>query len=386
MPGRLEKLSKISENRTVYNTDNIMKTVVTFGEVMGRFCPEEFQRFKQSMPGRQNLTFAGAEANVAASVAMLGGKTRFVTALPENDITEACITTLRGLKIDVSAINWVKKGRLGLYFVERGANQRPSRVIYDRDYSAISLTPGDSYPWKEIFADAGWLHTTGITPSLSKVSCDATLMAVKEAKSAGLKVSCDLNFRKKLWQWEEGKTASDLAQESMRKILPFVDVVIANEEDAYDVLGIAAENSDVAEGKIDALKYSDVAKEIVKQFPNVKKVAITLRESISATHNNWGAMLYDAEDDRSFFAPLDDGKYSPYQIKSIVDRVGGGDSFGAGLIFALNTPELSNPSEAIGFAVASSCLCHSINGDFNYVSRTEVETLMGGSVSGRVVR
>lgn len=363
-----------------------MKTIVTFGEVMGRICPENFQRFRQSMPGKLDLTFAGAEANVAASVAMLGGKARFVTALPENDITEACVSTLRGLKIDVSAIKMTNKGRLGLYFVEKGANQRPSRVIYDRDYSSVSLTEGDEYDWNTILADAGWLHTTGITPSLSAISAEATLKAVKEAKALGLTVSCDLNFRKKLWQWQSGLTPSELAQNTMRKILPYVDVVIANEEDAYDVLGISADNTDVDGGKIDAAKYTEVGKEIVRQFPNVKQIAITLRESISATHNNWGAMFYDAELDKAHLAPLNEDEYAPYEIRNIIDRVGGGDSFGAGLVFALNTPELSAPANAIRFAVASSCLCHSINGDFNFVTRSEVESLMGGSTSGRVVR
>lgn len=363
-----------------------MKTIVTFGEVMGRFCPDEFQRFRQSMPGRHNLTFAGAEANVAASIAMLGGKARFVTALPANEMTEACLTVLRGIKIDVSGIKKVDYGRFGLYFVERGANQRPSKVMYDREYSSVSLTPGSAYDWDTLFADAGWLHTTGITPALSEISAEATLVAVKKAKEKGLMVSCDLNFRKKLWQWEKGTSASSLAQESMRKILPFVDVVIANEEDAHDVLGISAENTDIEGGKIDATKYIEVAKEIVNQFPNVKKVAITLRESISATHNNWGAMLYDFVTGQAHFAPLQNGEYTPYEIKNIIDRVGGGDSFGAALVFALNTPELSAPGDAIRFAVASSCLCHSINGDFNYVSRNEVEALMGGSASGRVVR
>jgi 2-dehydro-3-deoxygluconokinase len=363
-----------------------MKTIVTFGEIMGRFCPDEFQRFSQSMPGRHNLTFAGGEANVAASIAILGGKARFVTALPKNEMTEACITVLRGINIDVSGIKVVNYGRFGLYFVERGANQRPSKVMYDRDYSAISMTPGSAYEWEKLFADAGWLHTTGITPSLSEISAEATLTAVKAAKNAGLTVSCDLNFRKKLWQWKPGVSATQLAQETMRKILPYVDVVIANEEDAHDVLGISAENTDIESGRLDVAKYTDVAKEIVRQFPNVKKVAITLRESISASHNNWGAMLYDIETENSFFAPVQNSVYTPYEIRDIVDRVGGGDSFGAGLIFALNTPELSQPEDALRFAVAASCLCHSINGDFNYSLRSEVEALMGGSVSGRVIR
>ena len=363
-----------------------MKTIVTFGEIMGRFCPDEFQRFRQSMPGRFNLTFAGAEANVAASIAMLGGKARFVTVLPDNDIIDACISTLKGIDIDVSGIKKVNYGRLGLYFVERGANQRPSRVIYDRNYSSVSLTPGFAYDWKSLYADASWLHTTGITPALSEISAEATEMAVREAKADGLTVSCDLNFRKKLWQWKPVIPATELAQDTMRKILPYVDVVIANERDTQDVLSISAQNTNVEAGQLDATKYIDVAKKIVKQFSNVKQVAITLRESISATHNNWGAMLYDANSGQSYFAPLQEGKYAPYEIKNIVDRVGGGDSFSAGLIYALNTPEFTNPEDAIRFAVASSCLCHSINGDFNYVSRPEVEALMGGSSSGRVVR
>jgi 2-dehydro-3-deoxygluconokinase len=363
-----------------------MNTIITFGEVMGRLCPDDFQRFQQSMPGRLNLTFAGAEANVATSIALLGGKSRFITALPDNDLSAACLTTLRGLKVDTSGIKIVKKGRMGLYFVERGANQRPSRVMYDREYSSISLTPASSFNWNELLLDAGWFHTTGITPSLSEISAESTLFAVKKAKEAGLIVSCDLNFRKNLWQWKEGVSASDLAQEIMRKILPYVDVVIANEEDAHDVLGIAAENTNVHGGKIDASKYIDVAKEIIKQFPNIKIVAITLRESISASHNNWGAMLFEVESQKAYFAPLDGQEYAPYEIRNIIDRVGGGDSFGAGLIYALNTTELAHPAKAIRFAVASSCLCHSINGDFNYVSRSEVESLMHGSASGRVLR
>ncbi len=353
---------------------------------MGRLCPENFQRFRQSMPGKLDMTFAGAEANVAASIAMLGGKVKFVTALPDNEMTEACLAVLKAIDVDVSGIQIVKYGRFGLYFVERGANQRPSKVMYDRDYSSVALTQGEVYDWNSIFAGAGWLHTTGITPSLSEVSAIATEIAVRTAKEKGLTVSCDLNFRKKLWQWHNGTSASELAQKTMRAILPYIDIVIANEEDAHDVLGISAENADIEGGKLDVEKYIDVAKEISRQFPNVKKVAITLRESLSATHNNWGALLYDVAAGKSYFAPLNNGNYEPYEIKNIIDRVGGGDSFGAALVFALNTPKLAKPQDAIRFAVASSCLCHSINGDFNYVSRSEVEALMNGTGSGRVVR
>lgn len=363
-----------------------MKTIVTFGEIMGRLCPENFQRFRQNMPGKLDMTFAGAEANVAASISMLGGNVKFVTALPDNEMTEACFQVLKGIDVDVSSIKKVNYGRFGLYFVERGANQRPSRVMYDREYSSVSMTRGEAYDWDIILKGAGWLHTTGITPALSEISANATEVAVRTAKEKGLTVSCDLNFRKKLWQWQNGTSASDLAQKTMRDILPYIDVVIANEEDAHDVLGISAENSDIEGGKLDVTKYIEVAKEIVKQFSSVKKVAITLRESISATHNNWGALLYDAATGTSYLAPLSEGEYAPYEIKNIIDRVGGGDSFGAALVFAFNTPKLSKPDNAIRFAVASSCLCHSINGDFNYVSRSEVEALMGGSASGRVVR
>ncbi|MCG8578935.1 MAG: sugar kinase [Bacteroidales bacterium] len=363
-----------------------MKTIITFGEIMGRICPENFQRFRQSMPGKLDMTFAGAEANVAASISMLGGDVKFITALPDNEMTEACMQVLKGIDVDPSGIKLTDYGRFGLYFVERGANQRPSKVMYDRDYSAVSMTKGEAYDWDTLLKGAGWLHTTGITPALSEVSAQATEVAVRTAKAKGLTVSCDLNFRKKLWQWQTGTSANQLAEKTMRAILPFVDVVIANEEDAHDVLGISAENTDIEGGQLDVTKYTDVAKEIVKQFPNVKKVAITLRESLSATHNNWGAMLYDAKTKKAHFAPLKDGEYAPYEIKNIIDRVGGGDSFGAGLVFALNTPELARSEDAIRFAVASSCLCHSINGDFNYVNRTEVESLMGGSASGRVVR
>ncbi len=213
------------------------------------------------------------------------------------------------------------------------------------------------------------------------------MIAAQRAKSAGLTVSCDLNFRKKLWQWDAGKTANELAGETMRGILPYLDVVIANEEDCADVLDIHAADTDVYAGTLNTTRYPEVARQVVSKFPNVSKVAITLRESLSATHNNWGAMLYDAEQDKPFFAPLSvKGEYEPYQIKNIVDRVGGGDAFAGGLIFALTTGELSDPQTALRYAVAASCLKHSIKGDCNFSTRAEVESLMGGSASGRVVR
>ncbi|MFV0338143.1 MAG: sugar kinase [Chthoniobacterales bacterium] len=362
-----------------------MKTIVTFGEIMGRFATPGNLRFRQALPGPLDLTFGGAEANVASSLAIFGAPARFVTALPKNVLGDTCIQTLRGIGVDTNFIVQ-NKGRLGLYFLETGANQRPSQVTYDRDDSAIGVTSPDEYDWEKILNEAGWLHTTGITPAVSKLAAASALHAVKAAKTAGLTVSCDLNFRKKLWKWEPGTDAKALAEKTMREILPYVDVVIANEEDAADVLGIHAGDTDVESGSLAIDRYPDVARQIVKQFPNVQKVAITLRESISASHNNWGALLYDAKQDKAFFAPLRDGKYESYKIHNIVDRVGGGDSFGAGLIFALNTPELSKPEDAIAYAVAASCLAHSVVGDINVNSRAEVESLMRGSGSGRVQR
>lgn len=363
-----------------------MKTIVAFGEVMGRLAPDGVLRFRQALPGGINLTFGGAEANVAASLAQFGASARFATALPQHAIADACVGFFTGLGVDTSSILRTKNGRLGLYFFENGANQRPSNVIYDRSHSSVSLTGAAEYDWDAIFDGACWLHTTGITPALSQTSAEAVRHAVETAKKKGLTVSCDLNFRKKLWSWSPGVDSKALAGQTMRGILPFVDVLIANEEDAADVLNIHAEDTDVESGELAVQQYPAVAREIVRQFPNISKVAITLRESLSASHNNWGALLYDAVLNEAFFAPLRSGKYEPYAIKNIVDRVGGGDSFGAGLIFALNTTELSAPDKAIAFAVAASCLCHSIVGDVNFTSRSEVESLMGGSGSGRVVR
>ncbi len=360
--------------------------VVTFGEIMGRVAPEGMLRFTQALPGAMQFTFGGGEANVAVSVALLGGDAAFVTALPKNPIADACVMTLRGLGVDTCAI--VRgAGRLGLYYLEGGANQRASNVVYDRDYSSIMLAAPDAYDWAAIFQGATWFHVTGITPALSANTAAATLAATQAAKAAGLTVSCDLNFRKKLWNWQPGTKPRALAEETMRQVLPCVDVVIANEEDAAQVLGIHAAGTDVESGALNVAAYQEVAAQLVAQFPNVSRVAITLRESISASHNNWGGMLYDAASQTASYAPLDAaGRYTPYEIRDIVDRVGGGDSFAAGLIFALTTPGLDDPAVAIRFAVAASCLKHSILGDFNYATRAEVEALLGGAASGRVSR
>ncbi len=367
--------------------ETLKMKVVTFGEVMGRIAPPGFNRFTQSLPGSMDFTFGGGEANVAVSLSILGREAAFVTALPDNPIADACINTIRGLGVDTNKIVRTKNGRLGLYFLETGANQRASNVVYDRDYSSIMITPSDKYNWSEIFSGADWFHLTGITPALSENAAIAAIDAAKAAKDCGLTVSCDLNFRKKLWNWKPGTKPRDLAEETMRKLLPFIDVVIANEEDAEQVLSIHAADTNVDAGAVNATGYIEVAKQIVSQFPNVKYVAITLRESYSATHNNWGGMLYCVKDNSSSFAPLNaQGVYESYEIKSIVDRVGGGDSFAAGLIYALTSTEYATPEKAISFAVAASCLKHSIIGDFNYSTLSEITALIKGAASGRVNR
>jgi 2-dehydro-3-deoxygluconokinase len=363
-----------------------MVRVVTFGEIMGRLAAPGFLRLRQALPGQLDVTFGGAEANVAASLAMLGAQATFVTALPSNAIGEACIASLKALGIDTQHTLRTDQGRLGLYFLETGANQRSSQVTYDRAGSAVSLTAADRYDWPAIFAGAVWFHVTGITPSLSRTAAEATLVAAQSAKTAGLTVSCDLNFRKKLWRWEASTSPKELAQETMRRVMPHVDLVVANEEDCAAVLGIHAAQTNVEAGDLRIASYPDVARQLVAQFPNVTKVGITLRESISASDNSWGAMLYCADKDRAYFAPMQGDAYQPYAIRNIVDRVGGGDAFAAGLIFALTSVELNSPDAAVRFATAASCLAHSIVGDINYSSRAEVESLMGGSGSGRVVR
>lgn len=360
--------------------------VVTFGEIMGRLEPEGVLRLRQALPGRLTMSFAGTEANVAASLAMLGVEASFVTALPKHAVADALVDRLRGLGIDTRHILRRDEGRLGLFYTEAGANQRPAVVVYDRDGAAVAITPPAAYDWDRILDGAAWFHITGVTPSISRNAADVALAAVKAAWAKGLRVSCDLNFRAKLWRWDPPTPPRELAGRVMRGILAYADTVVGNEEDASDVLGIRAKDTDVASGRLAAERYVEVAETIARQIPSVKRVAFTLRESLSASWNRWGAMLYDVAGGKAFFAPLDGGRYQPYEIRNIVDRVGAGDSFAAALIFAELTPELRAPETAVAFAAAASCLCHSIQGDFNYSSRPEIEALMKGSGSGRVVR
>ncbi len=357
-----------------------------FGEVMARIAPAGHRRWRQTLPGQIEVTWGGGEANVCASLSLLGQPVRYLTALPKHDLAESLIATMRGLGVDTQNVLWRDVGRLGLYFVERGANQRGSTVVYDRENSAVSLAAPDEYDFDAALNDVHWLHLSGITPAISERACDANLALAKRAKSRGVSVSCDLNFRKKLWRWDDSVEPKQLARQSMAQLLPFVDLVIGNEEDAADVLDIHPPATDVEQGQINEEAYGDVARQIVSQYSNVSRVAITLRESVSADFNRWGAMLYDATDDQAWLAPTNAGAYQPYEIRNIVDRVGAGDSFAAGLLHALHSDSFSNPPDAIAFAVAASCLKHSVTGDFNYVSESEVSALVAGNATGRVQR
>lgn len=339
------------------------KRVVTFGEIMLRLEPEGYYRFVQAE--KYQATFGGGEANVSVSLANYGCESSFVTKLPENEIAQSAINSLRKYGVDTSDI--VRGGnRIGIYFLEKGASQRPSKVLYDRAGSAIAEASPDDFDWDEIFKGADWFHFTGITPALSDVLADICLCACKKAKEKGITVSCDLNYRNKLWSKEKaGKT--------MAKLCEYVDVCISNEEDANDVFGIKASDTSVTEGEINYEGYKDVAKQLRDRF-SFKKVAITLRTSISANDNKWAAMLYDG----------DDYYFSKTYLMHIVDRVGGGDSFGGGLIYALMKDY--DPQSAIEYAVAASCLKHSVEGDYNMVTVDEVKKLAGGNASGRVQR
>ncbi len=339
------------------------KKVVTFGEIMLRLEPEGYYRFVQAE--NYQATFGGGEANVSVSLANYGYDTSFVTKLPANEIAQSAINSLRKYGVDTSDI--VRGGdRIGIYFLEKGASQRPSKVIYDRAGSSIAKASMDDFDWDKIFDGADWFHFTGITPALSKNVADICLYACKKAKEKGITVSCDLNYRNKLWSKEE-------AGKVMGRLCEYVDVCISNEEDANDVFGIKASDTNVTGGEISYEGYKDVARQLYERF-SFKKVAITLRTSISANDNKWAAMLYDG----------DDYYFSKTYLMHIVDRVGGGDSFGGGLIYALM--ENYDSQNVIEFAVAASCLKHSIEGDFNMVSADEVKKLAEGDASGRVQR
>lgn len=340
-----------------------MAKVITFGEIMLRLAPNGYYRFFQN--DQMQATFGGGEANVAVSLANYGIDTAFVTKLPEHAIGQAAVNSLRHYGVDTSMI--VRGGdRVGIYYLEKGASQRGSVCIYDRAHSSIQESSASEYDWNAIFEGAEWFHFTGITPALGPNVVEICREACKAAKAHGVKISCDLNYRGKLWTREEARAAmTDLCQ--------YVDVCISNEEDAKDIFGIEAENTDIYGGKLNKEGYKSVAKQLADKF-GFEKVAITLRTSISASDNDWAAMLYDGEN----------YCFSKEYHLHITDRVGGGDSFGGGLIYSLLTGK--STQDAVEFAVAASALKHSIEGDYNLVTVSEVEKLAGGDGSGRVQR
>jgi len=342
------------------------KTTVTFGEIMLRLAAPGFERFLQSP--RFSATFGGGEANVAVALAGFGLPAAFVTVLPEkNALADAVLGELQRFGVNTSMI--VRgKGRLGIYFLEAGANQRPSKVIYDREYSAIAQAKPGDIDWDFAFEGAGWFHITGITPAISTTAADLALDSVRKAREKGMTVSCDLNHRKNLWKW--GKPAAVV----MRELVRHVDVAIANEEDVQMALGIRAD-VDVHSGNLELSQYEKLTGRVLSDFPEMKAVAVTLRESKSASHNRWSACLNNRE---RFVVSR------AYEITHIVDRVGTGDSFAAGLIYGLQ--KLPNHEAALEFAVAASCLKHSISGDFHRCGVQEVDALLQGGGSGRVQR
>lgn len=341
--------------------------IVSLGEIMLRLFPEGYERLLQK-PILQAY-FGGGEANVAVSAACFGLSARYVTKLPNNSLGYAAEASLRARGVDTSCIAFGGK-RLGLYFTESGANQRASTVLYDRDNSAISEAEIKDFDWDKIFDGAKIFHITGITPAISKTSAELSLHAVKTAREKGVLVSCDLNFRKKLWNY--GKNAPDV----MKELVKYVDILIANEEDLQLCLGYEVPHVDVTKGELCVKSYEEVAKKIFADYANITNIAVTLRSSISANHNNWSALIIDKN--KCYSAKT-------YNITNIVDRIGGGDSFSGGLLSAMLMYP-NNTQYQLDFAVAASALKHSIPGDYNLVSKAEVETLAGGDGSGRVQR
>lgn len=361
--------------------------IVAFGEAMARFSPPGMSRLRQALPGSLDVTFAGAEANIAASIALLGGRSRFITALPtENPLADACVGFLRGLGVDTSAILRSSEGRMPIYFLENGANQLPGRVYYDRSASTFSLTEGSAYDWHAALNGAAWLVLSGISPALSETAAQATLTAAVEAKKRGVSICCDLNFRAKLWQWEKGTPARDLARRVMADILPHVDLVITNAEQAHDVLGIPWQYPGAHASKIGLDPFKQALQTVAAKFPHLQRIIFTLRESHSASHNALGALSLDPSDGTFLAAPGSVEDFRLHHVHHMVDRVGGGDAFLAAYLFALTTPGLDDPALALAYGTAASCLAHSVPGDVNFASREDIESLVRGDGAGRVVR
>ena len=358
-----------------------MARIVTFGEIMLRLAPPGVTRLRQSLPGSLAATFAGAEANTAVSLALLNQSVEFVTALPQGALADACIGSLNSTGVGTRWIRQTEQGRFGLFYVETGACQRSTEVTYDRENSAVSLVDCGDFDWTQILADADWLHLTGITPAISESSARATIEAARIACEMQVPVSFDVNYRSRLWNWDASRVPPQLAQHTLQELLPFVSLMFGGEGDCRlldiqlpelgDLTGVA--------------RATEVARAVHRKWPGIRRFASSLREQISASHNNWSGLLYEADSDSAVFAPLRNGVCAPWEIRQIVDRVGSGDAFDAGLLYGL-CERPGDPQYAIDFATAAGCLAHTIPGDWNFVTRSEIEQLMSGSGEGRVIR
>lgn len=343
-----------------------MSRVVTFGEIMARLATPGHARFQQAMPGTVHVTFAGAEASIAVSLARLGVDAAFVTALPRHAIADACVSDLRRHGVDTRHVLRTEHGRLGLYFLEHGVNQRGGEVIYDREGSSVYLTPASAYDWEAIFAGCDWFVISGITPALSRVAADAALFAVQEAARRGIKVVCDMNYRAKLWRWQPPLTARELATRTLTSLMPFVDVFVGGAGDAAALLGTEC-----------ASDLPSLAAQLARRFPSLGHIAMTVRDGSSATRQCFGGFLYLPAAQTVCSTPA-------YSITHVVDRLGAGDAFTAGLVWAFL--QKSDPQTALDFATAAGCLAHSIEGDYHLSTREEIEALMRGDAAGRVRR
>jgi 2-dehydro-3-deoxygluconokinase len=343
-----------------------MSRVVTFGEIMLRLATPGFARFQQAMPGGLSACFAGAEASIAAALAYLGADAAFVTALPANAIADACVADLRSLGVETKHVLRTAVGRLGVFFLEHGANQRGGNVVYDREGSAMAIMPASAYDWETIFAGCEWFVISGITPAISRNAAEVARVAMEQAAARGIKIVCDMNYRTKLWNWEPPLFARELATRTMRALLPMVSVFVGGVSDATAMLGI---------------EYSGdlrvLARQIVTEFPNLSHAAFTLRDGSTSAAQCFGGALYEAATDKLHTAPR-------HTITQVIDRLGAGDAFTAGLVFSFL--QNSDPQTAIAFATAAGCLAHSIEGDYNYSTRSEIEALMQGDGGGRVSR
>ncbi len=377
-----------------------MTRIVALGEIMARLSSPGHLRLGQCMPGELEVIFAGAEASVAMSIAHLGGDAAFVTALPDHAIADACVASVRSVGVDTRQILRTAAGRLGLYFLEAGINQRPAKVIYDREGSSIAITPPSAYDWEAIFASADWLVISGITPAISAVGAELTRVAVHEATIRGVQVLCDFNYRGKLWHWDPATPPRQLAVRTIAALMPSIDLFVAGSDEMAEILAVSS-GVDAEPPSRDA-PFAVVARRLAERFPRLAHVATTVRNSHSASRQEVGGLLLDVRNDRIHAAPragaivdksdepasvADESRLSGgYLIEQIVDRIGTGDAFTAGLLFALTTPEWAAPERAIAFATAAYCLSHSVHGDFHFSTREEIEELVAGDTSGRVQR